>query len=237
MDSIRFDKMADYIINEINKIDATEISDYNKEILIRLAKKVEAEKKKQTKQSIINATKYAKKVFKTTKNNKLKKAKMINNILYVTDGYRLVGFYKQLDLPIAKEDEDWYSDEHTLHKLYEIAAENALNAIKNNIPQVKLPSVDIFNYAIDKAKENGIKNIGYAIGDGLIYNAAYIKDALEGINDVRIYKVSYDENKSYMDALYFIGNEGFTILPPLIKRSEQNETGFIEDERLFGIIK
>lgn len=151
-----------------------------------------------------NPARLAKAIFKTGKASLMKYAYTEDGIKWVLDGYRIAGFFDDVDLPEVPEDQRdrWYKVEHIVDNEYDDT-------------EMTAPTIGELKAEIKLAKAEK-KRCMYVFDNGICVNAQYLLDFMEGLDNIRIYAYTYTNGKVTMKSPIRIeADNGIGVLLPI----------------------
>ena len=134
-----------------------------------------------------------------------------NGIKWVVDGYRICGFFEDLDLPeVLEEDRDrWFK------------LDNLVNLEYDDEP-MELPTVGDLKAAIKIAKAED-KKAAYTFKYGNTFSAEYLLDFLEGLSNVKVYTQLYNGKLTDVSPIRIEADNGVGILLGIKTKTEMPE--------------
>ena len=203
VESINMDDMSFYNTNIINSIKANLIDN------IRVANNKSTGK--------AACLKLAKAIFRNAKKEqpnmeKFQFAKTIDGVQYILDGYRIAAFEPPIDLP-EWEGKDWFGITNGFER-----------PNLEDYEELELPEDYKALYKVVKCKTDKYhKRVVYIFEGGLIVNAEFLLDYLNGFTDAKAYKRKDDYKNN--QPLFISGNEGFGWLLPINNKKNEFPCG------------
>ena len=163
--------------------------------------------------------KLAKAIFKSAPPHSelMQYSKVVGDVQYVLDGYRIAGFYEHLDLP----DFDACKEKNNLPPTWFNVAQLIKGVeYESDIP-LKLPTIaelkSEITIAKSKSKVRGAEFM-WKFENGPAVNAKFLLDFMEAYPDMKIYK---SVNKPMVSPLYIDAEKGMGILLPIACDTEK----------------